>query len=134
MNSLKSNALENAGIEYFEDYNKRYDKGAFAGSEATKYNLDMIRNWIDIREEFSFTEECLEYSEDFDNWKEIDIVDGWHTKYGLGYIYVNEKEGTWRIKRTSDEFYGKHHKPFNFDEFRKSAEKSKEHIQEESER
>lgn len=115
--------LEKENIEYFQKHNERYDKGAFAGSEAQKYNLEVIKKWIDIREEFSFTEECSEYSADFDNWKEIDITDGWHTKYGIGYIYVNEKEGTWRIKRTSDEFYGKHHEPFDFDAFESSMNK-----------
>lgn len=119
----KLHCLKKGNIEDFTKYNEQYDKGAFAGSEATKYNIDIIKKWIDIREEFSFTEKCSEYSEDFDNWKEIDITDGFHTKYGIGYIYVNEKEGTWRIKRTSDEFYGKHHEPFDFDAFERSIDK-----------
>ena len=58
--------LEKENIEYFQKHNERYDKGAFAGSEAQKYNLEVIKKWIDIREEFSFTEECSEYSADLE--------------------------------------------------------------------
>ena len=84
----------------FEKYNEQYDNGAFRGSEATKFKISAIKRWLSIRDELTFTDDISG-----DGWKGLDIVDGWHTKYGTNYIMIQPEKKLWRIRLTGDEFY-----------------------------
>lgn len=103
--------LSNWSIKEFEEYNAKYDSGAFRGSEATKYDLKAIKTWIGIRDSFKFTN-----SEDdmcSGKWKYLMIVERWSkTRYGTNYIFIDEERKLWRIRRTGDEFYGNPGEPY----------------------
>lgn len=92
----------------FENWNDRYDKGAFRDSEATKYKISAIKKWINMRDELTFTDD---YSGD--GWKYLDIVDGWHTKYGTNFIMIHPEKKLWRTRLTGDEFYNGPTDPLN---------------------
>ncbi len=92
--------LQNGTLEFFEDYNKRYDRGDFRGSEATKYNLDAIKKWIAIRDGYTYTKDT-----DGKGWTCLDITQS-HSKYGVNYIYFHKERKLWRIMQTISEFYG----------------------------
>lgn len=98
-NTIKDTLAE-CTLNDFEEYNERYDKGAFRGSEACRYNINAIKKWLSIRDDLTYTENTSG-----DGWKYIDIIDGWHSKYGTGFIYIQPKKKLWRIKQTSNEFY-----------------------------
>lgn len=102
--------FKNGKIEVFEEHNRKYDLGAFKGSEANRYNIEVLKKWFAIMNEYTFVDEA-DYPGD---WEEIDIVDGFATKYGTSHIYVDRKQKIWRLRRTAGEFYGNHRKPFVF--------------------
>lgn len=98
---MKENNLMNWTLADFEKYNARYDAGAFSGSEANRYDLRAIRYWISVRDRYKYV---LDPDTQGD-WKQLKIIEGWGTKFGIDYIYIEEKQKLWRISRTSDEFY-----------------------------
>lgn len=81
---------------------------AYNISGVTKYNLIVIRKWISIRDNYTYTEDTSG-----DNWKYIDIKEN-HSKYGTNYIFINSNRKLWRIKTTGAEFYGTRGEPFEF--------------------
>ena len=106
-----SDRLANWSMKDFEAYNEKYDRGAFSGSEAPKYDLNAISTWIGIRDSLKFTN-----SEDdmhSGDWKYLLIVDRWSmTKYGTSYIFIDEERKLWRIRQTGEEFYGNPGEPY----------------------
>lgn len=100
--------LKEENIDYFESWNEAYKKGAFAGSEATAYNLVNIRKWIGIRDSFTFIDDIVP-----GKWKYIDLKEE-HSKYGTNYIFVEPDQKLWRIKPTGSEFYGHPGEPYEF--------------------
>lgn len=98
---MNSDTLSRKNYNYFEQYNERYDKGAFSGSEACAYDLAAIKKWISIRDNYTYTDNC-----EGTNWKYIRIVRrGTETKYGTKYIFIDPDRKLWRIKTTGQEFY-----------------------------
>ena len=85
-------------------YNDLYDKGDFRGSEATKKNISAINYFINLRDN-----EQYQYAEEYTpgEWERLDITDGYHTKYGWNYIYLDHTRKLYRTKESADEFY--HH-------------------------
>ena len=83
-------------------YNDLYDRGNFRGSEATKKNVKAIEYFINLRDQQHY-----QYSEDYTsgNWERLDITDGYHTKYGWNYIYLDHDRKLYRTKESPDEFY-----------------------------
>lgn len=116
-------ALKNKSYSYFEDKNTRGKNGAFAGSEWTPYNLSVIKQWIDMRDKYTFTnnEEDI-YDGD---WEQLDIME-YHSKYGANYIYIDNDRMLWRIKETNSEFYN----GIPYKRPRLSAEQIKETLEE----
>ena len=49
------NTLKNKPLSFFENENVKGKSGAYAGSEWTPYKLSAIREWIEIRDEYTFT-------------------------------------------------------------------------------
>ena len=97
----------NEPFSFFVNENEKGKKGAYAGSEWTPYNLLVIKQWIGIRSEYTFTD-CEDeiYKGD---WKQLDIKQ-YHSKYGTNYIYIDTERKLWRIRQTSEEFYN--HEPY----------------------
>lgn len=87
-------------LEDFIVYNKRYDDGEFAGSEATKFDLDAIKYFIGVRDILTYTEDTSG-----DNWLALDITKGSHSKYGTNYIFIDVERQLWRTHLTGEEFY-----------------------------
>ena len=99
--------LQNKPYSYFENENIKGKSGAYAGSEWTPYKLSVIKQWIDMRDEYTFTDNKEEiYKGD---WEQLDIKE-YHSKYGTNYIYIDTERKLWRIKTTADEFYN--HRPY----------------------
>lgn len=94
--------LKERPFSYFESENVKGKNGAYAGSEWTPYNLSVIKQWIDMRDNYSFTDS----EEDIygGDWEQLDIKE-YHSKYGTNYIYIDNDRMLWRIKMTGDEFY-----------------------------
>ena len=103
-----SEELASQPIDFFEQFNEKYDKAAYNLSEVTKYNLTVIRKWISIRDNYTYTEDTSG-----NNWKYIDIKED-HSKYGTNYIFIDSNRKLWRIKTTGAEFYGTIGEPFEF--------------------
>ena len=89
-------------FSFFENENKKGKNGAYAGSEWTPYNLTVIKQWIDMRQEYAFTdaEEDI-YKGD---WEKLDIKE-YHSKYGTNYIFIDPVRKLWRVRQTGNEFY-----------------------------
>ena len=100
--------LASQPITFFERFNRDYDNGLFRGSEATKYNMVIMRKWLAIRDNYTYTEDTSG-----NNWKYIDIKED-HSKYGTNYIFIDPDRKLWRIKTTGAEFYGDKGEPFEF--------------------
>lgn len=101
------NRLKNEPYSFFENENAKGKSGAYAGSEWTPYNLSAIKEWIDMRDEYTFTDNEDEiYKGD---WEQLDIKE-YHSKYGTNYIYIDNERKLWRIRETAGEFYN--HKPY----------------------
>ena len=92
--------LEEWKLSDYENYNDRFDRGAFRGSEATKFKISAIKRWLSIKDELTYTDDTSG-----EGWKYLDIKDGWHSKYGLNFILIHPEKKLWRIKLTGDEFY-----------------------------
>ena len=48
--------LREKPFSYFESENAKGKNGAYRGSEWTPYNLSVIKQWIDIRDKYTFTD------------------------------------------------------------------------------
>lgn len=108
-NSDLAEALAEQSISFFEKYNEDYDKDDWLKhSEARKFNLTAIRNWISIRDGYTFVEERTP-----GKWQHIDIKES-HSKYGTNYIFIEPVAKLWRIKESAGEFYGSIGEPFEF--------------------
>ena len=91
----------------FVEYNEKEKAGEFRGSEATPYNLDAIKTWVNIRNNYKYVDDPNTKG----NWQYLDIKK-YHSKYGLNYIYIEPEQKLWRIRETGSEFYGEHGKKF----------------------
>lgn len=101
----------NGSYEDFEKFNEEYSEGKYRGSEARPYNLDNIRKWIEIRDNYKLLTDIDDINEA--DWEYIDIKQS-HSKYGDNYVYVNRKTKQWRLRQTANEFYGGSAKKFEF--------------------
>lgn len=103
--------FQNEPIEYFISYNERYKTDpVMRYTEATMYDLDAMRKWISIRDQFTYVHD--ENTEG--NWEYIGTTGGHRKKYGINYIYVEPVKKLWRYMETASEFYGEHGKAFKF--------------------
>lgn len=94
--------LKNKPYSFFENENAKGKSGAYAGSEWTPYNLLIIKQWINMRDKYTFTDSEEEiYKGD---WEQLDIKE-YHSRYGTNYIYIDNERKLWRIRETADEFY-----------------------------
>ena len=96
---MKETELAKYSIEYFENFNKQYDKGCFAGSEARPYNLEAIKLWISIRKEYKYVDEYTS-----GDWRALEIVTH-RSKYGTNYIFIDPVRKLWRTRQNPEEFY-----------------------------
>lgn len=87
--------------DFFEDYNKRYKNGEFRGTESNPYNLDAIKYWLSIRDDYNFTDNENEPGD----WEYFDITNS-RSKYGTNYIFLEPNKGLWRTRENAAEFYG----------------------------
>lgn len=98
--------LKDKSYKYFESYNEGFKTDKYRLSEATPYNLNAIKKWIDIRDDYTFTDNESEIY--YGDWEQLDIKE-YHSKYGTNYIYLDHERKLWRIRTTGDEFYN--HRP-----------------------
>lgn len=101
------NTLKNKPFSYFESENLKGKNGAYAGSEWTPYKLSVIKQWITMRDNYTFTDNKDDIYEG--DWEQLDIKE-YHSKYGVNYIYIDNERKLWRIRTTADEFYN--HRPY----------------------
>lgn len=101
--------LENMPLSYFVFYNERIDKGEFIGLDILKYNIPIIKKWIEIRKDYRFTEDTSN-----GYWRYIQIK-MCRSKNSVNYIYIDTARKLWRIKVTDKEFYGDPGTEYNFD-------------------
>lgn len=89
-------------IQECEDYNCHYYNGDYRGSEATPYNLEAMKRFIELRDKKGY-----QYVEDYTpgKWVAIDIKK-YHSKYGTNYIYIDHERKLYRTSQTMGEFYG----------------------------
>lgn len=99
--------LESGTLEDFENYNKRI--GNDWVTDARQYNLDVIKQWIKIRDNYTYVPKYVG-----GKWESIDIRKD-HTRMGTNYIFIEDRKKLWRIHTTFDEFYGEIPKPFKFE-------------------
>lgn len=71
----------------------------YSGSEWRPWKLEVIKQWIDMRDELTYVDNYVE-----GNWERIDIKKS-HSKYGTNYIYLERTKKLWRVNQTIDEFY-----------------------------
>lgn len=116
--------LKNKPLSFFENENARGKSGAYAGSEWTPYNLLVMKQWIAMRDNYTFTDSEEEiYKGD---WEQLDIKE-YHSKYGTNYIYIDNERKLWRIRKTADEFYN--HRPHKRPKLSKEdIEKALQHL------
>lgn len=64
-----------------------------------------IKKWLEIRDELDYTDDAenIDNPDDYE-WEALPITKN-NTKYGHNYIYIEPKQGFWRINETGDEFY-----------------------------
>lgn len=95
--------VQTVTMEEVADYNQRYDRGEFFGSEATRKNPEAIARFIKLRDNdgYKYTEDCSGGP-----WERVDITCGSHRKYGLNYIYLDHSRKLYRIRETIGEYYG----------------------------
>lgn len=96
------NILATKDYSYFVEENRKGKYGAYAGSEWRPYNLSVIKQWVEMRDKYTFTDNEEEiYKGD---WEQLDIKES-HNKYGINYIYIDNDRMLWRIRQTGNEFY-----------------------------
>lgn len=94
------NELAKMSFEYFENYNRQYENGAFRGSEARPYNLSAIKLWLSIRDNLTYVDDYCE-----GEWRTLTIVKSC-SKYGTNHVFIDIKNKLWRTTQTGCEFYG----------------------------
>lgn len=104
----KTNKFKSWTLEQFIEYNKEYDNDKFRLSEARRYNINVIEQWISIRDQFTYVDDYVK-----GDWYEIQIVESC-SKYGTNYIYIDSIQKLWRTSQTGSEFYGSHHETYQF--------------------
>lgn len=94
--------LQERPFSYFESENVKGKNRTSIWSEWVPYNLSVIKQWIDMRDKYTFTDN----EEDIygGDWEQLDIRE-YHSKYGTNYIYIDNDRMLWRIRKTGDEFY-----------------------------
>ncbi len=104
--------LTNWNLKDYEDYNRKYDADEFMRySEASKYDLDTMKKWIEIRDDFEYTDDTAG-----SGWECFGITQR-RTKYGTNLIYVNTDKMLWRYKESASEFYGSRPNRFDLDKY-----------------
>jgi len=89
--NLVNNMLKNDSIESFIEFNKKTDE---------KFKIDVIKYWINIRENYTFIEQPIE-----GKWFFIDIREN-HNENNINYIFIDIKRKLWRTSLTRSEGYG----------------------------
>lgn len=102
--------LEKNDYDFFVDYNNRYKNGEFYGTEAELYNLDNIKKWISIRDNYKYINNYVK-----GDWYVIPLHDS-KTKYGTNYVYIEPTQKLWRIRETGDEYYNDKRRYYDFNE------------------
>ena len=112
--SSTKDLIQHGTLADFEQYIKEYDTDDWLRhSEAVRYDLDEVRKFLAIRDKYTYTED----DSNWDDWYEIDIGKGHHTKYGTNYVYVDPVHKLWRTKQNASEFYRSHHPEFNSEDW-----------------
>ena len=109
---MRGENLLNWSYEEFEKYNEDWKNDKYRLSESSSYKLDVIKKWIDIRDNYTMITNIDEV-ENANEWEHLQVVD-YPSKYGTSFIYIDKQNKKWRVVQTAGEFYGDRHNPFEF--------------------
>ena len=94
--------IEKITIQECEAHNRHYYNGDYRGSEATPFDLEAMKKFIELRDNKGY-----KYVDDYSpgKWEAIDVKKS-HSRYGLNYVYVDHERKIYRTRQTIGEFYG----------------------------